>query len=92
MHGAACFEPKGQPDKKLATPNVKQGAFLFHPKRLTVIPGCWMSFLLWSLMLVLMVKERHHIKAHLTDESMFGSEFGGSRRSASRMSNQSFDK
>ena len=65
---------------------------LFHPKRLTVIPGCWMSFLLWSLMLVLMVKERHHIKAHLTDESMFGSEFGGSRRSASRMSNQSFDK
>jgi hypothetical protein len=43
-------------------------------------------------MLVLMVKERHHIKAHLTDESMWGSEFGGSRRSASRMSNQSFDK
>jgi hypothetical protein len=43
-------------------------------------------------MLILMVKERHHIKAHLTDESMWGSEFGGSRRSASRMSNQSFDK
>ena len=41
-----------------------------------------------------MVKERHHLKAHLTDESMWGSEFGGaSRRSVgSRMSNQSFDK
>ena len=45
-------------------------------------------------MLLLMVKERHHLKAHLTDESMWGSEFGGaSRRSVgSRMSNQSFDK
>ena len=40
-----------------------------------------------------MLKERHHINSHLTDESMFGSEFGGSRRGmSSRMSNGSFDK
>jgi len=56
--------------------------------------GSWISFALWLIVLILMVKERHHIKAHLTDESMWGSEFGGaSRRSmGSRMSNQSFDK
>jgi len=56
--------------------------------------GAWISFAIWLIMLLLMVKERHHLKAHLTDESMWGSEFGGaSRRSVgSRMSNQSFDK
>ena len=58
------------------------------------ILGAWISFAIWLIMLLLMVKERHHLKAHLTDESMWGSEFGGaSRRSVgSRMSNQSFDK
>ena len=58
------------------------------------LAGSWISFAIWLLILVLMIKERHHIKAHLTDESMWGSEFGGaSRRSmGSRMSNQSFDK
>lgn len=55
--------------------------------------GSWLSFVLWLMILILMLKERHHLKAHLTDESMFGSEWGGDRRSvASRMSNQSFDK
>ena len=45
------------------------------------------------IMLALMLKERHHLKAHLTDESMFGTEFGGSRRGrTSRMSNASFDR
>jgi hypothetical protein len=63
-----------------------------YNKKIIEILGCWISFVLWTIILVLMVKERHHINAHLTDESMFGSEFGGSRRSASRMSNQSFDK
>lgn len=58
------------------------------------LAGAWISFVLWLAILVLMLKERHHIQAHLTDESMWGSEFGGaSRRSmGSRMSNQSFDK
>lgn len=58
------------------------------------LAGAWISFVLWMAILILMLKERHHIKAHLTDESMWGSEFGGaSRRSmGSRMSNQSFDK
>eukprot|EP00093_Oithona_nana_P001728 01728.XXX_6355_9210_1 [CDS] Oithona nana genome sequencing. len=58
------------------------------------IAGSWISFAIWLIILILMIKERHHIKAHLTDESMWGSEFGGaSRRSmGSRMSNQSFDK
>ena len=58
------------------------------------LAGSWISVILWIIVLALMVKERHHIKAHLTDESMWGSEFGGaSRRSmGSRMSNQSFDK
>jgi len=57
------------------------------------IAGSWISTVLWLIIFILMVKERHHIKAHLTDESMWGSEFGGaSRRSmGSRMSNQSFD-
>lgn len=55
--------------------------------------GAWISFALWIAIFVLMLKERHHINSHLTDESMFGSEFGGSRRGmSSRMSNASFDK
>ena len=68
---------------------VFQNNFLY-----TYILGAWISFAIWLIMLLLMVKERHHLKAHLTDESMWGSEFGGaSRRSVgSRMSNQSFDK
>merc|ERR1711899_715555 len=58
------------------------------------LAGSWLSFVIWLIMLILMVKERHHLKAHLTDESMWGSGFGGaSRRSVgSRMSDQSFDK
>lgn len=43
-------------------------------------------------MLILMLVERHHLKSRLGDESVLGSEFGGSRRSVSRMSNASFDK
>lgn len=55
--------------------------------------GAWISFALWVAIFILMLKERHHINSHLTDESMFGSEFGGSRRGmSSRMSNGSFDK
>lgn len=39
-----------------------------------------------------MLKERHYLKANLYDESVLWSEVGSARRSASRMSNQSFDK
>ncbi len=35
-----------------------------------------------------MILERRHLKANLYDESVLGSDFGGSRRSGSRMSNQ----
>ncbi len=45
--------------------------------------GAWLSFAVWLAILVLMLKERHHLKAHLYDESVLGSE-RGSRRSASR--------
>merc|ERR550539_1481648 len=40
-----------------------------------------------------MITLRQHLKAHLTDESMWGSQYGGnkSRRSGSRMSERSFD-
>ena len=37
------------------------------------IAGSWISTVLWLIIFILMVKERHHIKAHLTDESMWGS-------------------
>ena len=42
--------------------------------------GSWISFAIWLAVLILMLKERHHIKAHLTAESMWGSEFGGASR------------
>merc|ERR1719342_509685 len=48
------------------------------------LAGAWISALLWLVILLLMVKERHHLRAHLTDESMWGggSEYGpGSVRS-----------
>ena len=57
----------------------------------TVHLGSWLSFVVWLAILILMLKERHYLKANLYDESVLGSEVG-SRRSASRMSNQSFDK
>ena len=41
------------------------------------LAGSWISAILWLIIFILMVVERHHIKAHLTDESMWGSEFGG---------------
>jgi len=48
------------------------------------LAGAWISALLWLVILLLMVKERHHLRAHLTDESMWGggSDYGpGSVRS-----------
>ena len=41
--------------------------------------GAWISFALWAAIFILMLTQRAHITAHLTDESMFGSEFGGSQ-------------
>ena len=48
------------------------------------LAGAWLSAVLWGCILVLMIKERHHLRAHLTDESMWGggSDYGpGSVRS-----------
>ena len=55
--------------------------------------GSWCSFAAWLTVFILMVTLRQHLKAHLTDESMWGSQYGGnkSRRSGSRMSERSFD-
>ncbi|XP_023344831.1 uncharacterized protein LOC111714049 isoform X2 [Eurytemora carolleeae] len=54
--------------------------------------GAWIGFFVWILMLLLMLKERHHLKAFITDESMWGgSDYGaGSVRSGrSRKSSHS---
>jgi len=42
------------------------------------LAGAWMSALLWLVILLLMLRERHHLRAHITDESMWGggSEYG----------------
>ena len=55
--------------------------------------GSWCSFAAWLTVFILMITLRQHLKAHLTDESMWGSQYGGnkSRRSGSRMSERSFD-
>jgi len=42
------------------------------------LAGAWISTLFWLIILLFMVRERHHLRAHLTDQSMWGgSEFGG---------------
>ena len=49
------------------------------------LAGAWISAFLWVVILLLMAKERHHLRAHLTDESMWGggSDYGpGSVRSS----------
>ena len=40
--------------------------------------GSWISFALWIVMIGLMWKAKHHLKAPITEESMWGgSEYGG---------------
>lgn len=57
------------------------------------LAGCWISTVLWLIILILMLFMRHHLRARLADESVWGgSEFGGSRRGGSRMSGNDFDK
>jgi len=56
------------------------------------LAGSWISFVAWTIVFILMITLRQHLKAHLTDESMWGSQYGGkSRRGGSRMSEHSFD-
>ena len=44
--------------------------------------GAWISALIWTVILLLMVKERHHLRAHITDQSMWGgSEYNHSVKS-----------
>jgi len=52
--------------------------------------GSWLCFALLAVVMILMTTQRHHLRAHIRDESMWGgSEYG--RRSVSRISNRSFD-
>ena len=44
--------------------------------------GAWISASLWAIILMLMIKERHHLRAHITDQSMWGgSEYNHSVKS-----------
>jgi len=41
------------------------------------LAGAWLGTALWGVILLLMVKERHHLRAHITDQSMWGgSQYG----------------
>jgi len=46
------------------------------------LAGAWLSAVIWSIILMLMIKERHHLRAHITDQSMWGgSEYNHSVKS-----------
>jgi len=72
--------------------NFEHIAFQDNLRLEMTLAGAWISAVLWSIILFLMAKERHHLRAHLTDESMWGggSDYGpGSVRSGkSRQSTQ----
>lgn len=64
--------------------NFEHFAFQDNLRLEMTLAGAWISAVLWSIILLLMVKERHHLRAHITDESMWGggSDYGpGSVRS-----------
>jgi len=64
--------------------NFEHIAFQDNLRLEMTLAGAWLSAVLWGCILVLMIKERHHLRAHLTDESMWGggSDYGpGSVRS-----------
>ena len=64
--------------------NFEHFAFQDNLRLEMTLAGAWISAVLWSIILFLMVKERHHLRAHITDESMWGggSDYGqGSVRS-----------
>jgi len=58
--------------------NFENVAFQDNLRLEMALAGAWISTILWSVILLLMVKERHHLRAHITDESMWGggSEYG----------------
>eukprot|EP00092_Neocalanus_flemingeri_P009726 GFUD01010477.1.p1 GENE.GFUD01010477.1~~GFUD01010477.1.p1 ORF type:complete len:368 (+),score=90.09 GFUD01010477.1:505-1608(+) len=64
--------------------NFEHIAFQDNLRLEVTLAGAWISAVLWAVILLLMVKERHHLRAHITDESMWGggSDYGqGSIRS-----------
>jgi len=64
--------------------NFEQMTFTDNMTLEVCLAGAWISSVLWLVILVLVLKERHHMRAHLTEESMWGggSEYGqGSVRS-----------
>ena len=64
--------------------NFEHIAFQDNLKLEMTLAGAWISAVIWIIILFLMAKERHHLRAHLTDESMWGggSDYGpGSVRS-----------
>ena len=62
--------------------NFQNIAFTDNLRIECALAGAWLAAVLWSLILFLMMKERHHLRAHLTDQSMWGgSEYNHSVKS-----------
>ena len=62
--------------------NFQNIAFTDNLRIECALAGAWLTAVLWSLILFLMMKERHHLRAHITDQSMWGgSEYNHSVKS-----------
>lgn len=62
--------------------NFQNIAFTDNLRLECALAGAWLTAVLWSLILFLMMKERHHLRAHITDQSMWGgSEYNHSVKS-----------
>jgi len=62
--------------------NFENIAFTDNMRLEVALAGAWLSAVIWTVILLLMVKERHHLRAHITDQSMWGgSEYAHSVKS-----------
>merc|ERR1719270_2186246 len=62
--------------------NFENIAFTDNLRVECALAGAWLSAVIWSVILLLMMKERHHLRAHITDQSMWGgSEYNHSVKS-----------
>ena len=62
--------------------NFENIAFTDNLRVECALAGAWLSVVIWSVILLLMMKERHHLRAHITDQSMWGgSEYNHSVKS-----------
>jgi len=62
--------------------NFANTAFTNNLRIECALAGAWLSALVWTVILLLMIKERHHLRAHITDQSMWGgSEYNHSVKS-----------